>query len=319
MTADATAPDARTVRESGALAAGHLRAVLADYIAGGRYAPPRFDPDDIMALLADRDALAARVAELEGECSLTTCAFPGCVHPDHQRAATAVLAEQAAGDGEAEREVPTVPELTEELLRTLPVPIAAAVHQLKLKHEGQRRRAAAAERRQEELRAEVRRLEQERAATAGFVAIWHDTALVQHEVDEIRCQACLAYMAGPLPLPQPVTLADLAALAGRHECLPRVDADLAARDEPPAQPCCGRCSTPFDPADKSWTGHAQYHQTSYCRECIDNCHEAGADHRCVICVPPAPKVNEAVYTIGGKQVDRESYEAWAEEGRESSR
>lgn len=78
-------------------------------------------------------------------------------------------AEQAAGDEEAEREAverieaPTVPELSEDLLRTLPVPIAAAVHRLKLKHEGQRRRAEAAERRQEELRAEVRRLERERA------------------------------------------------------------------------------------------------------------------------------------------------------------
>jgi hypothetical protein len=46
-----------------------------------------------------------------------------------------------------------VPELTEDLLRTLPVPIAAAVHQLKIGRDGQRRRADQAEQRQEELRA----------------------------------------------------------------------------------------------------------------------------------------------------------------------
>lgn len=38
---------------------------------------------EINALRAERDALAARVTELEG--GTTTCAFPGCVHPDHQR------------------------------------------------------------------------------------------------------------------------------------------------------------------------------------------------------------------------------------------
>lgn len=82
------------------------------------------------------------------------------------------------------------------------------------------------------LAARVAELEAEREATAGFVAIWHDTALVQHEVDEIRCQACRSYMAGPLPLPSPVTLADLVALASRHECLPRpADAALVARDQ----------------------------------------------------------------------------------------
>lgn len=64
----------------------------------------------------------------------------------------------------------------------------------------------------------VAELEGEREAAAGFVAIWHDTALVQHDIDEIRCQACRAYMCGPLK--STTTLADLLALAGHHECLP---------------------------------------------------------------------------------------------------
>jgi hypothetical protein len=57
----------------------------------------------------------------------------------------------------------------------------------------------------ERLRAEVRRLDQEREAADGFVAVLVDTAGAQHEVDEIRCQACRAYMGGPLK--SPTTLA----------------------------------------------------------------------------------------------------------------
>ena len=38
---------------------------------------------EVNALRAERDTLAAHVTELKG--STTTCAFPSCVHPDHQR------------------------------------------------------------------------------------------------------------------------------------------------------------------------------------------------------------------------------------------
>ncbi|MFL6113968.1 MAG: hypothetical protein ACJ786_21805 [Catenulispora sp.] len=48
---------------------------------------------------------------------------------------------------------------------------------------------------------------------------------------------------------------------------------------------CGRCKRVFDPADRRFDGRAQFHETGYCGECIDGCHEAGADHRCVICAP----------------------------------
>jgi hypothetical protein len=82
---------------------------------------------------------------------------------------------------------------------------------------------------------------------------------------------------------------------------------------------CGRCKRVFDPADRRFDGRAQHHQTGHCRECISNCHEAGADHRCVICVPPQQEAHEAAYKVSGQPVGRESYEAWAEEGRESSR
>lgn len=56
-------------------------------------------------------------------------------------------------------------------------------------------------------------------------------------------------------------------------------------DDPEAAPACARCKIPFDPEDKSYTGSAQHDDTPYCEGCVDNCHEAGADHRCVICAP----------------------------------
>lgn len=62
-----------------------------------------------------------------------------------------------------------VPELTEELLRTLPTPIAAAIHQLKISRDGQRRRAEAAEQRQEELRAELAALRDDFRVTMAAV------------------------------------------------------------------------------------------------------------------------------------------------------
>lgn len=64
--------------------------------------------------------------------------------------------------------------------------------------------------------------------------------------------------------------------------------DTSGADQAPAgestQPAaCGRCRTPFDPADTRWDGPGRYGKTPWCRRCVDNCHEAGADHRCVIC------------------------------------
>lgn len=47
---------------------------------------------------------------------------------------------------------------------------------------------------------------------------------------------------------------------------------------------CGKCKTPFDPADTRFDGHARHKETPYCRSCVDLCHEAtDAFHRCVIC------------------------------------
>ncbi|MFC9681319.1 hypothetical protein [Streptomyces sp. NPDC056948] len=56
--------------------------------------------------------------------------------------------------------------------------------------------------------------------------------------------------------------------------------------EPVEEPAdaCGKCKTPFDPADTRFDGHAQHGVTPYCRRCIDRCHDNEiADHRCVIC------------------------------------
>ncbi|MFD8805610.1 hypothetical protein [Streptomyces sp. NPDC059597] len=47
---------------------------------------------------------------------------------------------------------------------------------------------------------------------------------------------------------------------------------------------CGRCRTPFDPADARFDGHARYNATPYCRRCVGRCHDTEiADHRCIIC------------------------------------
>lgn len=52
----------------------------------------------------------------------------------------------------------------------------------------------------------------------------------------------------------------------------------------PQADACGKCRTAFDPTDTRFDGHAQYHETPYCRSCVDRCHDTEiADHRCVIC------------------------------------
>ncbi len=58
------------------------------------------------------------------------------------------------------------------------------------------------------------------------------------------------------------------------------DADVAP--EPSA--ACGKCKTPFDPADTRFDGRARHGQTPFCRGCVDRCHDNEiADHRCAVC------------------------------------
>ena len=70
---------------------------------------------------------------------------------------------------------------------------------------------------------------------------------------------------------------------------PGEDVDTSpAAEEQPADPWsvdqCGKCKTPFDPADTRFDGHARHRETPYCRRCVDACHDNEiADHRCVIC------------------------------------
>jgi hypothetical protein len=53
---------------------------------------------------------------------------------------------------------------------------------------------------------------------------------------------------------------------------------------PAAEEACGKCKTPFDPADARFDGHARHRDTPWCRRCVDFCHDTEiADHRCVIC------------------------------------
>ncbi|MFF5004128.1 hypothetical protein ACFY3G_14935 [Streptomyces phaeochromogenes] len=53
----------------------------------------------------------------------------------------------------------------------------------------------------------------------------------------------------------------------------------------PTPPACQRCRKPFDESDTRFDGHARHQDTAYCRACVDNCHEGGAEHVCVICDP----------------------------------
>ncbi|MGW4728906.1 hypothetical protein ACWEQC_06945 [Streptomyces shenzhenensis] len=48
---------------------------------------------------------------------------------------------------------------------------------------------------------------------------------------------------------------------------------------------CRKCRTPFDPTDTRFDGRARHNETPWCRACVDNCHDGGAEHVCVICDP----------------------------------
>lgn len=66
----------------------------------------------------------------------------------------------------------------------------------------------------------------------------------------------------------------------------QADADQRAADAAAADALsrCGRCRTPFDPADTRHDGHAQHADTPFCRRCTDRCHESSdAFHVCPVC------------------------------------
>jgi hypothetical protein len=66
---------------------------------------------------------------------------------------------------------------------------------------------------------------------------------------------------------------------GREALAARKAAEAASGVE-----CCGRCAIPFDEDDSRFDGHARSKGLPrFCRRCVDACHEADADHRCVIC------------------------------------
>lgn len=47
---------------------------------------------------------------------------------------------------------------------------------------------------------------------------------------------------------------------------------------------CAKCKTPFDPDDARHDGHAREGITSFCRRCVDRCHEStDAFHVCAVC------------------------------------
>jgi hypothetical protein len=56
--------------------------------------------------------------------------------------------------------------------------------------------------------------------------------------------------------------------------------------EPPR--ACGKCGQQFDPTDMRFDGRAEERSApGYCRGCVDNCHESGITHACVICARKA--------------------------------
>ncbi|MEV0526610.1 hypothetical protein AB0I66_24515 [Streptomyces sp. NPDC050439] len=65
-------------------------------------------------------------------------------------------------------------------------------------------------------------------------------------------------------------------------------ADIDSRTAPDHAPKCAKCKQPFDPTDTRFDGHAQHADTPWCRGCVDNCHEGGAEHVCVICAGGQP-------------------------------
>ncbi|WP_075662246.1 hypothetical protein [Streptomyces acidiscabies] len=58
---------------------------------------------------------------------------------------------------------------------------------------------------------------------------------------------------------------------------------------------CRRCRKPFEGDGTRFDGRARYRDTAWCRSCVDNCHDGGTEHTCVICEPsrysqpPTPK------------------------------
>ncbi len=46
-----------------------------------------------------------------------------------------------------------------------------------------------------------------------------------------------------------------------------------------------RCLRDFAPSDPRFDGQARYRETPWCRMCVDNCHDGGAEHVCRICDP----------------------------------
>ncbi|MBR7832452.1 hypothetical protein KDL01_04240 [Actinospica durhamensis] len=97
-------------------------------------------------------------------------------------------------------------------------------------------------------------------------------------IQTITAWIARAYAAGQDALREEITdlnarIAKLEAEAAGH--VPPLPVDLEA---------CGRCAVPFDPADTAFDGRARYAKTLFCRGCVDQCHEADADHRCIICM-----------------------------------
>jgi hypothetical protein len=46
---------------------------------------------------------------------------------------------------------------------------------------------------------------------------------------------------------------------------------------------CRRCNVPFDPDNRLHGEAAQCGESPWCCDCVDDCHEGDAGHRCVIC------------------------------------
>ena len=88
-------------------------------------------------------------------------------------------------------------------------------------------------------------------------------------------------LAGRVPAPRCGAQEGRTALFAADVTCPACITSMAL--DQPAE-ACGRCAVPFDPTDTAFDGRARYGETLFCRGCVDQCHEADAGHRCIICI-----------------------------------
>jgi hypothetical protein len=113
-----------------------------------------------------------------------------------------------------------------------------------------------------------------------------DIAAALKQLDEARSKLAdirtlVAKWAGPTAAGERILAGEILALTGG----PWTEAKL-----PPLTPglpgyACGICGSLFTPAGEPRDQHSRHADSPWCRGCVEQCHEGGDGHRCVICTP----------------------------------